>query len=344
MIISTLLLNTSLYAADLEPALLTQVWLTAFDQDVSEQSDPAGYGDPEDDQGFKLRRARVGFSGSDGDFHYGLVFGMSSGADGLAYSDGTVGIVDAFGGWSLHSDLTVLGGVQKVPFGRESLLSSGELVFQERAVTSNHLAPGRELGLLAKSTAFGADIQLGVFNGNGAITGDDNDGLMYAVRLGYNVGEASSERTFGVVDSLLLSVAGNAFYDQGAATNTLAYGGDILLRWSGLAILAEVHLATIEPGETSVDVPDVSTSTQRFGAIAQAGWTFGQWEPAVRVELFDDDQSMDDNGDIMKITAGITGHFAEDTVRAGLSYDHREEMGGQALANDTARLFFQMRY
>jgi len=344
MIISTLLLSSSLTAAELEPTLLTQVWLTAFDQDVSEQSDPAGYGDPEDDQGFKLRRARAGFSGSDGDFHYALIFGMSSGADGLAYSDGTVGIVDAYGGWKLHQDVTVLGGVQKVPFGRESLLSSSELVFQERAVTSNHIAPGRELGLLAKSTALGADLQLGVFNGNGSITGDDNDGLMYAVRVGYNVGEGSTSSTYGAVESLLLSVAGNAYYDQGTATNTLAYGGDVLLRWSGLALLAEVHLATIEPGATNIDVPEVSASTTRFGAVAQAGWSFGQWEPAVRVELFDDDQSLEDNGDIMKITAGITGHFAEDTVRAGFSYDHREETGGQSLANDTARLFFQMRY
>ena len=143
MIASLLLLGSAAHAQDLDPTLLTQIWVTAFDQDVSEQADPAGYGDPEDDQGFKLRRARAGFTGSDGNFFYGLVFGMSSGADGLANSEGTVGIVDAYGGWNVHRHFALTAGVQKVPFGREQLLSSGELVFQERAITSNHIAPGR---------------------------------------------------------------------------------------------------------------------------------------------------------------------------------------------------------
>jgi hypothetical protein len=343
MITSLLLLSNVAFSQELEPTLLTQVWVTAFDQDVNSQADPAGYGDPEDDQGFKLRRARAGFVGNEGDFSYGLVLGMSSSTDGLAQSDGTVGIVDAYAGWQLHQYFQLTAGVQKVPFGREQLLSSGELVFQERAVTSNHIAPGRELGLLASSGAYGADIQIGLFNGNGSIVGDDNDGLMYAARVGYTLGDGPSDRTYGVVSSPVVSIGTNLFYDQGTATDTMAYGADLLFRWKGLALLTEVHLASITPKDSTVDVPEVFAGTDRQGALVQAGWTLGIFEPAVRAEIFDDDKSAEDNGDILKIVAGLTAHFSEDRVRAGMAYVHRTEMGGQSLANDTARLFFQMR-
>jgi hypothetical protein len=344
MIAILLLLGGEAQAQDLEPTLLTQVWVTAFDQDVDAQADPAGYGDPEDDRGFKLRRARAGFAGQDGDFSYGLVLGMSSGADGLTQSDGTVGIVDAYAGWQVHRHFQLTAGVQKVPFGREQMLSSGELVFQERAVTSNHIAPGRELGVLASSGAQGADIQIGLFNGNGSILGDDNDGMMVAARAGYTLGDGPSDSTYGVVESVVVSLGTNLFYDQGTATDTLAYGADLLLRWSGLAVLAEVHLASISPQDSTLDVPEVFSTTDRQGALLQAGWTLGQFEPAVRAEIYDDDKSATDNGDILKVIAGVTAHFNDDRVRAGMAYVHRRELGGQSLSNDSARLFFQMRH
>lgn len=345
MISSILLFSGVATAQDLEPSLLTQVWVTAYDQDESEQADPAGYGDPEDDQGFKLRRARVGFQGSDGAFRYAVVVGMSSGADGLTQSTGTVGIVDAYGGWQVHSSMELTAGVQKVPFGRENLLSSSELVFQERSITSNHIGPGRELGLLSSGSFGGAAVHAGVFNGNGSIVGDDNDGLLYAGRVTYTLGdEDQTSTTYGVVESPVVSVGANGFYDQGTATNTLAYGADLLVRVSGLALLAELHMANLSPGDSSVDVPDVFAETSRLGAVVQAGWTAGAFEPSVRAEIYDDDQSAEDNGDVLKVVAGLTSHFNDDRVRAGVAYVHRQELGGQALANDTARLFFQMKY
>ena len=345
MISSILLFSGVAAAQDLEPSLLTQVWVTAYDQDVSEQADPAGYGDPEDDQGFKLRRARAGFRGEDGAFRYAVVVGMSSGADGLTQSTGTVGIVDAYGGWQMNSSVEFTAGVQKVPFGRENLLSSSELVFQERAVTTNHIGLGRELGLLSSGQFGGASVHAGVFNGNGSIVGDDNDGLLYAARATYTLGsEADTATTYGAVEGPVVSVGGNGFYDQGTATNTIAYGADLLVRVSGLALLAEVHMANLSPANSSVDVPEVFADTSRLGAVVQVGWSAGIFEPAIRAEIYDDDRGIEDNGDVLKAIAGVTTHFNEDRVRAGLAYVHRQELGGQSVANDTARLFFQMKY
>ena len=49
--------------ADPQPFGLLHMWTTVYDMDENELADPAGYGDPEDDIGFKLRRTRAGISG-----------------------------------------------------------------------------------------------------------------------------------------------------------------------------------------------------------------------------------------------------------------------------------------
>ena len=62
-----------------EPELtaFTQGWATIYDQDESLQADPAGYGDPEDDPGFKLRRVRLGIKGKNDFVKYSLSVGQS---------------------------------------------------------------------------------------------------------------------------------------------------------------------------------------------------------------------------------------------------------------------------
>ena len=60
-----------------QPTALLQVWATAFDMDEDPQADPAGYGDPEDDIGFKVQRARLGFEGENDRLRYGVVVGTA---------------------------------------------------------------------------------------------------------------------------------------------------------------------------------------------------------------------------------------------------------------------------
>ena len=62
---------------------LLQVWGTLYDQDENPLTDPASYGDPEDDPGFKIRRARIGLGGQEAGARYDLTFGFSSGFDAL---------------------------------------------------------------------------------------------------------------------------------------------------------------------------------------------------------------------------------------------------------------------
>ena len=344
MISALILLAGTAQAADIQPSLLTQIQATVFDQDVDPQADPATWGDPEDDPGFKVRRARAGFEGSDEDFIYGVVLGMSSGFDAISSGSHDVGVVDAYGGWRMTDTLAISAGVQKVPFGRELLMSAGEILFQDRSLISNHIAPGRDVGILLDTHTAGAHLQAGVFNGNNELLGDDNPGFLFAGRASYTIGGDEPVSTHGRVDNLIWSTGSNVAYNQGLATDELDLGADLLLRVGALAVLAEVQMATITPTASDVAEPDVLAATTMRGGTLQVGYSHGAWEPALRVEYFDSDTAHDNNGDLMVINAGVTGHFADDHFRAGVGFVHREELGGNALANDTAKFWFQVKH
>src|SRR5512137_2715001 len=82
------------------PVALVQVWGTAWDQDLDAQADPAGYGDPEDDPGFRIRRARLGGTGEIGSgLWYAVVFGVSSPYDAWTAGTEDVQLVDGVLGW-----------------------------------------------------------------------------------------------------------------------------------------------------------------------------------------------------------------------------------------------------
>ncbi len=341
MISLFLIFNPAIQASELEPTMLTQVWTTVFDQDVDEQADSASWGDPEDDPGFKIRRARIGFVGEDGDFSYGVLVGMSSGFDSISTSEGDVELVDAYGGWQLSPTMSLLAGVQKVPYSREQLLSAGELVFQDRSVAATHIAPGRDVGVMLDANAFDGHIQLGVFNGNDSVLGDDNAGFLFAGRASYTIGGEEPTSTWGVTDGFLWSTGSNVVLNQGTSTDELSLGADLLLRTGGLSVLAEGHYSTITPTSTDISAPEVFSGTTRVGGMLQIGYTQGLLEPALRVEYFDDNSAADDNGDIAIIMGGVTAHLSDDKVRAGVGFVHREELGGEAMTNDTARFWFQ---
>lgn len=336
------------HAEGLNPYLRGQVWATAYDQDEDTQADPSGYGDPEDDIGFKLRRLRFGFRGDYDDFLFEAIIGMSAPYDGVVEADGDFGVVDVWGGWRPVEPLTLTAGVQRVPFTRDSLMSTGNMVFQEAAVGTFHIAPGRDVGALINYQRSGLRVQAGVYNGNNDLLGDDDAGLMYAGRIEYMLGgehvEKAVYRTYGVVEAFTLGVGGGTCYNAELSTSTLGYGGDLLIRAGGLAVLVEGAMANISPTDSTVDAPGVLADTSRLGLMAQVGYTAGIWEPALRYERFDDDLDATDQGDVQLVTAGFTAHIADDHLQAGGGYILRLESADYALRNDTARLWLQFRY
>lgn len=326
------------------PTALFQIWGTAYDQDLDPQADPAGYGDPEDDPGFKIRRARIGLAGDLApELAFEVLFGAESPYDTWSETDTDVGLVDASFTWH-RAGFSVSAGQQKVPYSREQLISARDLVFTERAVSTAHLVPDRETGVVGGWRGSGLDVRLGAFNGTGSFLGDDNTGMLLAGRVEYANDPHRAFTTWGQVDSLTFAVAGNGYYDDDLSTRTVGFGGDFLLRVSGLALLVEAHHVTLEPTSTDVSDPEVSDTTPRLGGMAQVGYTVGPLEPAVRVSMFDDHTGYEDNGDVLEVLGGVTWHLVDDVGRLGLGYVHRQERAGRAVPNDTVRAWGQVRY
>jgi hypothetical protein len=124
----------------------------------------------------------------------------------------------------------------------------------------------------------------------------------------------------------------------------VAYGADALFRVSGLALLVEGRWSTLSPNDADTADPEVLVDTVRTGALAQAGWSLGPFEPAVRASWFDDARDVTDNGDVLEVLGGLTWHPVQDLGRLGVGYVHRAELGGRTLPNDTIRCWAQVRY
>ncbi len=328
---------------EVNPFVLGQVWGTLYDQDQSSQSDPTGYGDPEDDPGFKIRRARVGVEGRYDKLTYAVSVGLSSGSDAYSRGQEDIQLVDAWAGFQLTELIGLSVGATKVPFGRENLISSGELAFQERTVQSNHLAPRRDVGMVFDANGGMWRLRAGAFNGNGSLLGDTDPAVLAVARAELVFGDGDVYRTFGKVEGFTLGVAGDFAYNREYATTTMAFGGDLIARTGGLTVLVEGHAARISPLDTTVDAPGVFVDTMRWGGYGQLGYSMGKWEPVHRVELFDEDTQASDNGDLMHGVVGLNAHLMDDRVRVGGGYVLRRETGGSQLPNDTARLWLQFR-
>jgi hypothetical protein len=323
-----------------------QLWGTVWDMDEDPRADPATYGDPEDDVGFKLRRVRLGVDGTESGVDYVVTLGVESRYDALDTASEGVGIEDALVVVHPYEPLAVAIGFQKVPVGREQLISSTDLALSERAVLSEWLVPGRDVGItgdwsVVASEGRVARVRVGAYNGNGSPLGDDNLGLLFACRLELARG-GDAYATYGKVDRSVIGAAIDGYYDMGLATDEVGLGIDWLFRTGVFAAMGEVRAERIAPADTTVAVPDVPATTTRRGMLAQVGVTLGRWEPALRLSSFDDAWELEDNGDTRELAGGLTWHSRTDALRVGAAYVARLELAGAPLDNDTARLWLQL--
>lgn len=329
-----------------------QSWGTLFDQDEDPQADPAGYGDPEHDPGVSIHRARLGLEGLHGPLDWELLVGLGEPFDALVPpEDGDFGLIDAAAGGRFPFDggsVRLSMGLQKVPFSREALISSRDLLFQERAVATNWLTAGREAGLLADLTLdMGLRLRGGAFNGNGGLFGDENTGELLAGRLEFGTG--STYRTWSPGGENAVGFGVSAMHDTGVATNTLSLGADALVRIGGLGLLVEAGREEQTPRDVDVAPPDVLEGVQRLGATAQISYfaPVGDGpdegiEAGARFSMFDAASHLKDNGDVAIAHVGATWRQVWPGLDVGAGVVHRMERQGRPIANDTARIWMQL--
>ena len=334
-----------------DPYIMVQTYVTLYDQDEDTLADPAGYGDPEDDFGVKIRRARAGFTGKSDLFKYAMILGVASPYDALiGEPDTDVQLIDASISLKpiLGQKLWITAGMQKLPISREQIMSSSDLVLGTRAISSVWMVPNRETGVLVDYT-IGAKpsrvkIQAGAFNGNGSFLGDNNQGKMMVSRVEFTSGQQSAYKTFGFVENMVFGVGGDFYLDQDIAVDRMGYGGDFLFRMKGLAVLAELRMQNITPTDSDIAAPGVLAETEQMGYLAQVGYTIKDYELAARYQAYDDNTAIDNAGDAASVRGGVTWHGPNDTIRSGLAYEKRMETGSDEIANDSVQMWFQFIY
>ena len=333
----------------LMPNAQLQMWFTAFDQDENPQADPGGYGDPEADVGFSIPRARLGFTGGFKWVDFGLRFGTSRPYDAVSPDPAPVDLID---GWARMRFDTIAGttsltfGQHNIPFSREMQMSSNDLVFQERAVSTNWLAPLRDLGATLRHDWRYIGAAVGVYNGGGDLFGDVDPGVQVAARLDLHIG-GDTYRTNSTTNAF--GIGGGYVYNKTFATTEQRVAVDLLGRIVGLTLFVEGEMNFIDPDEDpTIVVPGVFAPTTRWGGLAQLSWygdlPIGAIEPAVRFSYFDDNREISDNGDVGILHAGLQWREPVPFMDFGAAYIHRFEFGGREIENNSVRITVGLKY
>ena len=326
------------------------LWATIWDQDENPQADTAGYGDPEHDPGFTIRRARFGIWGAQGQIDYSFMVGVGAAYDSLFDVSRSVQLVDAYAGYRTDTSIGeshVAVGVAKVAFSREMMMSSADLVFTERGVGVAWLTPNRDAGVTASQdiNVGGEDAALrltaGVYNGNADIYFDTDPGLLTIARLEFEHGDAY--RTWSDTTKVAFGLGLSGLINNEVATSTQSANLDFLARVGPLAFLGDATYSVIAPKDSTINTPAVPDVTKRLGMMMQvsASVEFGETrlEPAFRMATYDDATHIDDNGDVGIMHGGFTWHELLGGVDLGGAFIHRIEREGRNVSNDTIRLW-----
>lgn len=331
------------------PNAQLQMWFTPYDQDRDPQADPGGYGDPELDTGFNIPRARIGFRGGFKWVDFNVRLGTSRPYDTLSEVPPAVELIDA---WARLTFESVAGitritmGEHNIPFSREQQMSSNDLIFQERAVSTHWLAPQQDLGASIRHdwTYLGAAV--GVYNGGGSLLGDVDPGVMFAGRLEAHVG-GDTYRTNSQTNAL--GIGASYIYNKEYASTTQRVGVDFLGRIVGLTLMVEGQMNFVTPdADPTIELPDVYSVTKRWGGFAQLSYYkelgIGAIEPAVRFSYFDDNRDLKDNGDVGILHAGLSWREPVPFMDFGAGYIARFEFQGVSIPNDSVRVWAGLRY
>ncbi|WP_438009801.1 porin [Sorangium sp. So ce321] len=312
-------------------------------------------GDSAEQPGFRLRRVRAGLHGDVA----GLVrFAISTELAGG--DEGTARIHEAWGGVTAARALEVYAGARTVPFSRSAMLGAGEGALTERPLAVRAIAPFTQVGIQAEGylqdRAF--SYHAGVYNAfqradqfyagqseSLAPLGNRFEGIAVAGRLAAEPLGPLGRTLQDVARSPFRVGAGaDGFFSNGGARTLYGASADVLVHASGLHALGEVLWTGASPRSVPTQPIAQVTSVSSLALVFEAGYMIVARKLGVsgRVEWIDPNMDVDDEGDNLVLTGGVSYHAYDDLVKAQLDYTHREELGGLSLANDALILQLQL--
>jgi phosphate-selective porin OprO/OprP len=235
----------------------------------------------------------------------------------------------------------------KVPLGRQEMTSSGYQQFADRDILSFEFTRGRDIGLQLEGLLAGGKLvyQAGLFNGNPASRlGNDNSKYQYNARVTFqpNGRVRYSEGDFESRDKPLFAVAAQFEHnDQHGSSltvedlKTVIWGGDVVFKYKGLSLFAEVFFRDREPEE--------GPSFRSDGWHAQAGYFLkrDRLELAVRYARFDPGTEPGD--DQKEIGGALNYYISKHTLKVQADFRQLED-GVRDTKNNELRIQTQVMF
>ena len=182
------------------------------DRDNIHDSDEA-----QDDSSFRIRRARVKFSGKAyKHFKYKIELALSS--TGTVDGSKAVELYDWWASWNKNPALSVQFGQWKVPWNRQRVVSSQNQQMIDRASSQDEFTMDRQIGMMVHGKLFNKKFEYyaGMFNGNARNQKENgNNENLYIARVSWNpfgaygkgIGEVESDINFSKKPIAHLSAA-----------------------------------------------------------------------------------------------------------------------------------------
>lgn len=207
---------------------------------------------------------------------------------------------DAFVTFAPLRDLKIRAGQMKVPFGRQRVVSSGNLQMVDRSVVTGELNLDRDVGLQLLSEDLGGvggllGYNVGVFGGDGRNRVSGGFGFLYAGRIalrpvGGELGDDLDEVDFKQTKPRLQIAASGAFnhqtdrarstignvFETGPWADYAHAGADTSFKFAGLSMTGELFLRrALEDRHTAVveETEELATDVARsgYGGFFQVG-------------------------------------------------------------------------
>ena len=287
--------------------------------------------DSMDTEGFRIRRARLGFGGNFlRHWKYYLAADFKE-----VYDGGGNEILDAKIVWTRFSAARVSVGLDKVPFSRFAMNSSSRLTLVERPLTTQKIAPDRRVGVTVLGDLAGLEYAAGFYNGSSGVTeGNRMGGMAAAASLQYHIFGKPSEFVPG---KLRLAVGGGFMYNSDAGMDKLRAAGHLDLRLFRVQLLAEFLYEMGSPKEEQKGDATAGEYT-RLGAAGELSVFLWRkyLQVALRYELVKDNVQVKTYGDEQLFSGGVNLYLYEHKLKLMLNYTHRTEVEGTTLDNDIA--------
>lgn len=294
--------------------------------------------DPASEAGFRMRRARLAFSGG---LTKKLTFHMELNL--LSGTDSSHLLYDARLQLALFPQLVINAGTSKAPYAWSELRSSQSLPFIERTLSARMLAPGNVLGVsLEGKLAKGLFRYIaGVYNSTpGLYKGNESGGVLTGLRLELHLPcpcKKHSENKFK------FRLGAGGYYADGPTSKAAAVSADLHLRYKRFSFFGEFLWDWRSPKGDPLVASTLPGEVTRLGAVGEVVVVLipNLMELALRYEYYDNNTSFEDLHDQWLATGGLNFYFFKKRIKVLVNYIHREEIHGSQISNDIAFIQLQ---